>query len=103
MSDFNNEISKYRKKKGSSTSKSNIKSKHKHEYSKCLIIEKDKPYKATYCKICGKIGDVWFFVTKPCGIGYSRTLTDEEVYERYGDLERFEVDTIFQKFVDVSK
>lgn len=61
MKNLDNEIPKHRKKKQSSTSKSSIKSKHKHEYKEVLLIHNDRPHWATVCKICGKIGDLHFF------------------------------------------
>lgn len=59
------EIPKYLKQKESNTSKSNRKSKHKHQYEECLIqypiTFAGKSYTKTglynYCTICGKIGD----------------------------------------------
>ena len=60
-----NEIPKYKKSKKSNISKSNHKSKHKHQYEECLI-----QYRSTfigkthlnislytYCTICGKINE----------------------------------------------
>ena len=93
MSNFDNEIPKHRKKKKSSTSKSNTKSKHKHEYVDCLLIENSKPYKATYCKICGKIDNVFFLWN----------MSDDEILEKYKNLEQFEVDSIWQKFIQIIK
>lgn len=105
MSDLENDTPKYRKKKDSSTSKSKVKSKHKHEYVDCLIITKERkcPHKSTYCKICGKIGDIHFFETEPIGNGLYRQLDVDEVYEKYNDLENIFVDDILQKYVPVSK
>ena len=93
MNNFDNGISKHRKKKESSTSKSKTKSKHKHEFIDCMLIENGKPHKATYCRICGKIDDVIFLWN----------MSDEEIFEKYKDLDQFEVDSIWQKFVPVSK
>lgn len=60
-----NEIPKYLRQKESNISKSNRKTKHKHQYEECII-----QYKTTfarnqhiskslysYCTICGKISD----------------------------------------------
>lgn len=84
---MSNEITKYIKKKKSSTSKSKAKSKHKHEYVDCLFIKNNKPYKGTYCKICNKIKDMALFETEKIGSRY-RILDDNEVFEKYKDLEK---------------
>ena len=60
------DISKYLKQKESNISKSNRKSKHKHQYKECLIqfpiAFTGKTFINTklygYCSICGKIGSV---------------------------------------------
>ena len=64
--DLENDIPKYKKKKNSTISKSLDKSKHKHEYVDCLLIVGNRkyPYKAAYCKVCGKIGDMHLFETE---------------------------------------
>jgi len=52
----------YRKKKESSVSKSEVKSKHKHQYDKVVIVVYTLQHGAVfsrpyyYCSICGKIG-----------------------------------------------
>ena len=68
-----NEIPKYLKSTESNISKSNRKSKHKHQYEECLIQnkwnfksnaftqeEKERIYTSlsSYCTICGKIGGI---------------------------------------------
>lgn len=96
-----NEIPKHRKKKNSSTSNANEKSDHKHEYVDCLFIEKTFPHKGTYCKLCGKIGDLSFFETTKTEDGYRLVLEAEEVFEKYKDLEQIHVDSIWQKYIPV--
>ena len=104
MENINNEIPKYIKKKESSVSKSKVKSKHKHEYVDCLLVkDNDRPYKATYCKICGKIGNINFFETERTENGYFRILDNDEVFEKYKDLERFYIDDVWQKYVVLNK
>lgn len=105
MNNLENDIPKHKKKKESSISKSNSKSKHKHEYAECLLVEdKSKtPYKATYCKICGKIGDLMLFDTVPYGNYEYRMLNANEMIEKYKDLKCFYVDNIWQKYVCVDK
>lgn len=100
--DFDNEIPKHIKKKKSSVSKSKEKSKHRHEYIDCLLIEDDgKPHKATYCRICGKVGDIKFFETEKTNHGTYRMLNAEEVFEKYNDLHQIHINDIFQKYVSV--
>lgn len=100
-----NEISKYLKKKESNISKTNKKSKHKHQYEECLIQYKfdfagkkciDTSLKS-YCTICGKIGDK-FKDGKSIVEDYHRVIdgqiknykcysiiSGEELYEKYHD------------------
>ena len=99
---IDNEIPKYKKKKPSSISKSSTKSKHKHEYGECLLIEKGHPYRAIACKICGKIYDIYFFESERCEDGMQRMLDVDEVFEKYKDLEKIEVESVFQKYVPIN-
>ena len=111
----NQEIPKYLKSKQSNISKSNRKSKHKHQYEECLIQYKStfigKTYLNTglytYCTICGKINerfkenksivkDYRRTVDTPIGKCYS-LITDEELYEKYHDkLPVFFIDNIWE-------
>ena len=100
---IDNEIPKYKKKKKSSISKSSTKSKHKHEYVECLLIEKGRPYRAIVCKFCGKIYDIYFFESGQCEDGMQRMLDDDEVFEKYKDLEKIEIESVFQKYVPISQ
>ena len=95
-----NDIQKHRKKKQSSTSKSSTKSKHKHEYKEVLLIHNGSPHWATVCKICGKIGDLYFFETEKCEFGY-RSLDADEVFEKYKDLENIVIEDIWQKYAPI--
>lgn len=98
--DLDNEVPKHIKKKKSSVSKSKDKSKHKHEYVDCLLIGADnKPYKAAYCKFCGKVGDVKFCETEKTDHGTCRMLNVRELFEKYRDLPQIYVKNIFQKYV----
>lgn len=102
MKTLDNEIPKYIKKKESSVSKSKVKSKHKHKYVDCLLTkdkDNDRPYKAKYCKICGKIGDIKFFETEQTEDGYYRVLDTDEVFEKYKDLEIIHIEDIWQKYI----
>lgn len=104
MNDYDNEVPKYIKKKESSVSKSKEKSKHKHEYVDCLLIkDNDRPYKATYCKTCGKIGRLNFFETERTEEGYFKVLDKDEVFEKYKDLKKIYIDDIWQKYVTFDK
>ena len=100
---IDNEIPKHRKKKQSSTSKSNSKSKHKHEYKEVLLINNGHPHWSTVCKICGKIDNLHFFETERIDKRYHRSLDDDEVYEKYKDLEKIEIEDIWQKYVSISQ
>ena len=118
-----NEIPKYLKSTESNISKSNRKSKHKHQYEECLIqyrftfIGKTRLNTGlyTYCTICGKINER-FKENKSIVKDYVRTLdtpickcysriSDEELYEKYHDkLPVFFVENIFkEKYVDLSQ
>ena len=99
MTDFDNEIPKYIKKKESSVSKSKEMSNHKHEYVDCLFVKDDYPQKGTYCKICGKIGDINFFELEEFESGFFRILDADEVFEKYKDLEKIYIESVFQKYV----
>lgn len=104
MKSLDNEVPKHIKKKESSVSKSEKKSKHKHEYVDCLLIEKDgRPHKATYCKICGKINKDKFLEADRCDDGFYRLLHDDEIFEKYKDLEKIYVEDIWQKYVVIDK
>ena len=92
------EIPKYLKQKESNISKSNRKSKHKHQYKECLIqypiIFAGKNHiKAglyNYCTICGKIGN---------------RFPGTELYEKYCDeLPVLFVEDIWkEKYVDLKQ
>lgn len=103
IQNIDSEISKHLKKKNSSTSKSKEKSKHKHIYKDCLVItEKHRAHKAKYCTICGKLDNHSFsFETVPCGNGYVRMLTSDEMLEKYKHLEKIHIKDYFQKYIPV--
>lgn len=101
------EESKYRKKTDSNISKSSKKTKHKHQYKGCLIkysfkylgetCYRVKP--ASYCTICGKIGDNILHrpVTEEL-----KMLNTEEILKMNKDLEVFEIEDMRQKYVVLS-
>lgn len=101
MHNIENEIPQHKKKKKSSVSKSREKSTHKHEYIECLLVCKGHPHHATYCKICGKVGNVAFFESEKTERGFYRTLDCDEVFEKYKDLEKIAVTDIWQKYVPI--
>ena len=123
MNKYESEIPKYLKQKESNTSKSNRKSKHKHQYEECLIqypiTFAGKSYTKTglynYCTICGKINERFkenksivkdYISTVNTSIGKCYSLiTDEELYERYKDkLPVFFVEDIYKdKYVDLEQ
>ena len=117
------EVEKYKKQTESNISKSNRKSKHKHQYNECLIQYNfnftGKIHITTclrsYCIICGKIGDR-FKENKSIVNDYLRTIhtsvgkcysvmSGTELYERYHDkLPVFFVEDIFKdKYVDLEQ
>lgn len=95
------EIPKYKKTKKSNISKSNHKSKHKHQYKECLIqypiAFAGKTFINTklygYCFICGKIGSVkngkykaeleQLEKSRQDNSNFLITISGEEIYERY--------------------
>ena len=105
---YENDVPKHRKKKESSTSKSSVKSKHKHRYVQGLFIDKEeKPHVGSYCNVCGKVWNIAWWETEPVensqyGRCY-RTLTTEEVFEKYKHLEKIHIEDVFQKYVSLSK
>ena len=99
---IDNEIPKYKKSKNSTVSKSSAKSRHKHEYVECLFINDDTPHRGTYCKICGKVGDIQWFETEHTENGLWRVIDYDEVYKMYNNLEKVELDDLLQKYVALS-
>ena len=118
-----NDIPKYLKSTESNISKSNRKSKHKHQYEECLIQYRSTFAEKiclntglyTYCTICGKINerfkenksivkDYIREVNSPIGKCYSR-IPDEELYEKYHDkLPVFFVEDICkEKYVNLEQ
>ena len=97
------ETSKYRKKK-LSKSKSASKSNHKHQYDDCLLIDgENRPHKAQYCTICGKINNVKVFETEREDGGFYRMLTFDEVFQKYKGLKQFQVKDMRDKYVTISE
>lgn len=98
------EVGKYKKKTKSNISKSKSKSKHKHISRQCLLVDKNRPYLATYCSICGKVQNWQVPVSHGEIVGgkkCARQLTSEEVFEKYRELERVKVEDIFIKYIPV--
>ena len=101
------EESKYRKKTDSNISKSQRKTKHKHRYKGCLIKYSFKYlgetyYRvnpASYCTICGKIGDN--ILHRPV-TDKLKMLNTEEILKMNKDLKVFEIKDIRQKYVVLS-
>lgn len=112
------EIPKYKKSKKSNISKSNHKSKHKHQYEECLIqydstfVGKTNRHTGLtgYCTICGKIGSVknGKYETELEQLRKSRQgnskfcvfISDEEIYERYHNkLPVFYIEDSFADYV----
>ena len=118
-----NEIPKYLKSTESDVSKSNRKSKHKHQYEECLIqyestfVGKTRRHTIlnAYCTICGKIGSVKngrceaeLEHLRKSRQGNSKSyvfISDEEIYERYHNkIPVFFVEDIYkEKYVDLEQ
>ena len=124
------EIPKYLKSAESDVSKSNRKSKHKHQYEECLIqykwnfksnafTQEEKEHIHTslssYCTICGKIGGIIknskyqkeidvLQKQRQTGSNWI-SLSGEEIYKMYHDkLPVFFVDNIFtEKYVNLKQ
>lgn len=79
------------------------KSNHKHTYESCLLYDNDMDncFRAEYCTICGKIGEINFLETVPSETSrHSKLLTSEEVKEKYKHLKAFVIESfITQKYV----
>ena len=95
---------KYMKRRASNKSDAREKSKHRHIYTDCLLVEDGHPHKATYCKLCGKIQDVKMFETKKSPeSSCSVVMKDDEIFDKYKELEKFQVKTIFAKYISLIK
>ena len=112
---MDNEIGKYVKKKESNTSKAGKKSKHKHIYEECIILDTNdkywnygryfpRPLLATYCTICGKLNNLVIphdIVEDKYGVRY-RSLTKEEIRVRYSHLPHFTIENWYKtKYVNL--
>lgn len=101
------EESKYKKKTDSNISKSSRKTKHKHQYKGCLIKYLFKYLgeicyhvePASYCTICGKIGDN--ILNRPV-TEELKMYNTEEILKMNKDLEVFEIEDMRQKYVVLS-
>lgn len=112
------EIPKYKKPKKSNISKSNYKSKHKHQYKECLIqysiVFAGKTFINTklygYCFICGKIGSVkngkykaeleQLEKSRQGNNSFLIAISGEEIYERYHNkLPIFYIEDPFANYV----
>ena len=125
------DIPKYHKSTESNISKSNRKSKHKHQYEECLIQykwnfksnaftqeEKERIHTllSSYCTICGKIGGIIknskyqkeidaLQKQRQKGSNFWISISSEEIYEMYHDkLPVFFVEDIYkEKYVDLKQ
>ena len=104
------ETPKYRKHKESNVSKGNRKSKHKHTYVPAIFHylyvgplgnKHDNYAVGQYCSLCGKIGKYQKAFEKTPD-GFYRRPSDEEILEKNKDLEIFEVENFFQKYININ-
>lgn len=95
MDYINDEIPRYKKK----AEKTVIKSNHKHIYKECLFFEiSSKRYRrGEYCTVCGKIGDFKILESVKMDNRLSRVLSQDEVLEKYKDLEIKEVNDLLKE------
>lgn len=79
------------------------KSNHKHIYNECLLETKEHIFRAEYCKICGKIKQIYFFEIIPSENGmYSiwKSYSKEEMKNIFYGLPIFEINDIYkEKFI----
>lgn len=80
---YNEDIPKYRKRK---------KTGHKHDYSIVVLVEKETKFGPRYhywqqCSICGIIDNEKIIETKLVGGKFRQMLTQEEIKEKYKDLQ----------------
>lgn len=94
MDYIKDEIPKHKKK----VKKTVKKSKHKHIYKDCLFFERNSNEykKGEYCEVCGKIGDFKLFEGVRINNRLSRMLSQEEILEKYKDLEIKEVENLIE-------
>lgn len=113
---YEEKFPKYYKSKESNISKSNRKSKHKHQYEECFLQYNLIGYPhielSSYCTVCGKIGDRFKenksivkdyrrTVDTPIGKCYS-LISNEELYDKYHDkLPVFFIGDTFNKYVSL--
>lgn len=94
------EIAPYKRKKESTTSKSSKKSKHKHEYKKCLLRtdfefngkNKKVLHVGRVCTICGKTHIDQYFVSKKTEDRLYLMLDYDEIIDEYPDLEIIDIE-----------
>lgn len=117
-----NEIPKYLKSTESNISKSNRKSKHKHQYEECIIRYKFSfmgknnlhTQLSSYCTICGKIGDRFskeksiveektLHKQLPNGMKYLTHMSGKEIYEQYHDILPVFNTEFSDKYIDLNQ
>lgn len=117
-----NEIPKYLKSTESNISKSNRKSKHKHQYEECIIrykfsfMGKNNLHTelSSYCSICGKIGDRFskeksiveektLHKQLPNGMKYLTHMSGKEIYDQYHDILPVFNTEFSDKYIDLNQ
>ena len=97
MKDYDSDIPKYKKK---SSTKHIPRSDHKHNYGDCLLVDNEnRPYKAKYCIICGKIKGLEFWQTVKRDDKTYLQLDSNEVFKIFADLPTFKVVSCWDKYV----
>ena len=96
------EISRYKKRKESSTSKAKVKSNHKHDYQRCLIdtripgVQHDSILVANVCGICGKVKLSQVFVLED-GI----LLSSYDVLQKFPELPIYKLRYFTDRHLDL--
>lgn len=88
------EITKNKRKEYNKKTKSN----DKHLYKLCLIREKlsNRYFLAEYCILSGEICEFWLFGNETVEDGHYRVLFQNELLEKYKNIEVREVEDIFK-------
>lgn len=100
---YEGEVGKYLKKKDSDASKCRLKSRHKHKYVECLFVVHGNHHRGEYCELCGKIRNIMFFEVDRSTGKFGKFLSDEDILNLYGDLEKIHLDSYKEKYIPITK
>lgn len=100
---YEDEIGKYLKKKDSDVSKCRLKARHKHKYVECLFVINGRHHRGGYCELCGKIRNIMVFEVDRSTGKFGGMLSDEDILNLYGDMEKIHLDSYSEKYIPVVK